>query len=207
MNRIHKNVRLGKNVKVEEFAIIGRPPMGRKDGELETVIGDDSLIRSGTVIYAGTVTGKGFATGHGALVRENNRIGNDVSIGSHAVVERDSLISDGVRIHTGAFIPEHTTLKAGSWIGPCCTLVNAPHPLCPKAKECMKGPTVEENAKIGAASVVMPSVKIGKGALVGAGSVVIDDVKAGSVVAGNPAKRIKDVCDLRCKFGLVEKPY
>jgi acetyltransferase-like isoleucine patch superfamily enzyme len=71
----------------------------------------------------------------------------------------------------------------------------------------MKGATVKGGAKIGANSTILPGVTIGEGALVGAGSVVVSDVPEGAVAAGNPAKVIKWIDDLKCPYGLVEKPY
>ena len=62
-------------------------------------------------------------------------------------------------------------------------------------------------ARIGANSTILPGVEIGEGALVGAGSVVVHDVPAGAVVAGNPARVIKQVADLTCPPGWFERPY
>lgn len=45
---------------------------------------------------------------------------------------------------------------------------------------------------IGGGSIIMPGVTIGDSALVGAGSVVFDDVPANSIVAGNPARIIRE---------------
>lgn len=44
---------------------------------------------------------------------------------------------------------------------------------------------------IGAHSILMPGVTIGDGSIVGAGSVVTHDVPPGSIVAGNPARVVK----------------
>ena len=49
----------------------------------------------------------------------------------------------------------------------------------------------EDNAFIGGLSIILPGIKVGKSALVGAGSVVTKDVEPFSIVAGNPAKKIK----------------
>ncbi len=194
--KILKNVVLGENVTVEDFVIIGAPPMGKKEGELRTEIGDNAVIRSHTVIYAGNVIGSDFQTGNHASVREENVIGNHVSVGTKSVIEFKVKIGDHVRIHSQVFIPEYCELQEGCWIGPNVVLTNAPYPKSLRAKEFLKGVVVERNAKIGANSTLLPGVRIGMNALVGAGSVVSRDVPPGKVVVGNPAKVIKDVCSL-----------
>ena len=50
---------------------------------------------------------------------------------------------------------------------------------------------VEDDVLIGANSVILEGVKVGKGAVVAAGSVVTKDVPEGVVVAGSPARIIK----------------
>jgi acetyltransferase-like isoleucine patch superfamily enzyme len=205
--RIYKNVRMPKDIVIEDFVVIGHPPRGRKDGEFPTVIGEGAVIRSGTVIYAGNRIGKNFQTGHNVTIRESNQIGDDVSIGSLSCLEHKVKIGDGVRIHSQAFIPEYSVLKDGCWIGPNVVFTNAYHPQCPKVKKCLKGPVIEEGAKIGANSTLLPGVVIGKRSLVGAGSVVVGDVGASSVVAGNPARFIKKIGQLKCKSRLTKRPY
>lgn len=54
-----------------------------------------------------------------------------------------------------------------------------------------RSPIIGNNVTIYANSVVVGGITIGDNAIIGAGSVVINDVEADSVVAGNPAKRIK----------------
>lgn len=193
---IHAGVKLGKNVVVEDYCIIGVPPRGAKDGELETIIGDDSVIRSHTVIYAGNKIGNKFQTGNKANIRELNEIGNNVSIGTLSVVEHHVIIEDNARIHTQVFIPEYSVLKKDSWVGPNVVFTNAPYPKSKNVKDELVGPTLHENAIVGANSTLLPGVQIGKDAMVGAGSVVTKDVAPGDVVAGNPAKFIKKKSEL-----------
>jgi acetyltransferase-like isoleucine patch superfamily enzyme len=78
---------------------------------------------------------------------------------------------------------------------------------CPKYKECKRGAIVEDFARIGANSTILPGVRIGRNSLVGAGSVVTKDVPANSIVIGNPAKVVKEIDDLKCFPGFFEKPY
>ncbi len=189
--KIYPNVKLGKDMTIEEYCIIGAP---LANGEQpETVIGDYAHIRSFTVIYAGNMIGAHFQTGNKANIREFNRIGDNVSIGTLSVVEHHVVIEDEVRIHTQAFIPEYSTLKRKAWIGPNVVLTNAKFPQSPNVKNELSGPVVEESARIGANSTLLPGVTIGKHALVGAGSVVTKDVPEGVIVAGNPAQVMRTI--------------
>jgi acetyltransferase-like isoleucine patch superfamily enzyme len=191
---IYPGVSLGKNAVIEEFCIIGRPI--NHEPKLITVLGDDCMIRSHTVIYAGNLIGNHFQTGHKVNIRESNRIGNKVSIGTLSVVEHHIEIQDGVRIHSQAFIPEYTILEQDAWIGPQVVLTNARYPLSPNAKAELAGPVIRRKAKIGANSTILPGIEIGENSLVGAGSVVTKPVSPNQVVAGNPASFIKPVSEL-----------
>ncbi|WP_075171474.1 acyltransferase [Neptunomonas phycophila] len=50
---------------------------------------------------------------------------------------------------------------------------------------------IEDYVWLGARSIILPGVRVGKGAVVGAGSVVARDVEPYSIVVGNPAKKVK----------------
>jgi acetyltransferase-like isoleucine patch superfamily enzyme len=184
---VHPGVELGDNCVVEDFCVIGCPPRGRGPGELATRIGSNAVIRSFSVIYAGNTIGDDFQCGNKANIREENRIGNRVSIGTLSVVEHHVVLEDGVRIHTQAFVPEYSTLKRGCWIGPHAVLTNAKFPNRPDTKDNLQGPVIGANAVLGANCTVLPGVQIGENALVGAGSVVTKNVAPGAVVKGNPA--------------------
>ncbi len=202
---IYKNVEVGKNATIGENVLIGVPPRNKKEGELKTIIGDNAIIRSHTVIYAGNIIGNNFQTGHHANIRESNVIGNNVSIGTLSVVEHHVKIEDNVRIHTQAFIPEFSILKNKCWIGPNVVLTNALFPTSNLVKETLKGPIINENARIGANSTILPGIVIGKNSLVGAGAVVTKDIDENVIVVGNPAKVIKKINDLKYNNG--EKVY
>jgi acetyltransferase-like isoleucine patch superfamily enzyme len=193
---IHRNVRLGADADIGEYVIVGVPPRGSAPGELETIIGPRALIRSHSVIYAGNRIGANFQTGHGVMVRELNEIGDDVSVGAHSIIEHHTRIGNGVRIHSNAFVPEHSVLDELAWIGPGVVLTNSRYPASPAAKASLQGPRVMTGARIGANATVLPGVVVGRQALVGAGAVVVRDVPDGKVVAGNPARIINDVTRL-----------
>lgn len=194
--KVYPHVQLGQNVSIGDYVIIGLPVSGKTDAVLETIIGDNAVIRSHTVIYAGNKIGSHFASGHHVLIREANEIGDDVSIGSGSVIEHHVVLKNGVRIHSQAFIPEFSILEEGAWIGPNVVITNADYPRSPRAKENLRGVHLMKNAKVGANSTLLPGVVLFENCLVGAGSVVTKDVPAGKVVVGNPARIINDVANL-----------
>ena len=57
----------------------------------------------------------------------------------------------------------------------------------------MKPVLIGENAWLGANSTILPGVTVGRNAVVAAGAVVTKDVPANTVVAGVPAKIIKEI--------------
>ena len=205
----HARVKIGPNAKVGKFVVLGHASSKtRRLGPL--IIGRNAVVRSHTVIYLGTIIGDNFQTGHSALIREKNVIGDDVSVGSLTEIGRENRIGSGVRIHSRCFIPEFVEIQDRAWLGPAVTVLNVPHPPCPSWEECASGENrvvIGRNAKIGGGAVIGPWVKVGEGALVGAGSVVIRDVPHGTVVAGNPARKINTVANLECGLGLYKVPY
>lgn len=69
------------------------------------------MIRSHTVIYAGNMIGNNSHTGHSVVIREENEIPDNVSIGTHSVIEHNVKIANEVRIHSQAFIPEYSVQR------------------------------------------------------------------------------------------------
>ncbi len=202
------NVELGSGTVVGEYVVLGRAPRGKKDGELRLTIGPDSIIRPFTTIYAGTTIGARLQTGQGASIREDNVLGDDVSVGTHASLEFGNRVGSRVRIHTGCFL-ELVTLEDEVFVGPHVVFTDDPHPQCPAYLQCVKGATVRRGARLGANSTILPGVEIGEGALIGAGSVVRERrIAPRTVWAGNPAVLLKDdITDLACFVGIYPHAY
>ena len=199
---IHPNVQLGNGCTVEDYVVLGAPVRGT-DPFPPTIIGENCIIRSHTVIYAGNRIGDNFQTGNKTNIREFNEIGDDVSIGTLSVVEHHVKIGNGSRIHSQVFIPEYSVLKERAWLGPNVVLTNARYPMTRHTKNDLNGPVIEEGGKVGANSTVLPGVVIGKGSLVGAGSLVSKNTEALGIYFGAPAVRHGWICT--CGVRLVAK--
>jgi maltose O-acetyltransferase len=81
--------------------------------------------------------------------------------------------------------------------GPAVQIYTAHHPLDAASRreglESASPVSVGDNVWVGGAAVICPGVAIGDDAVIGAGSVVTRDVPAGAVVAGNPARVLREV--------------
>lgn len=194
--KIYPNVEVGENVTIEDYCVIGKPPKGKEPGELKTIIGDNVTIRSNTVIYAGNQIGNNFQTGHHVMLREKNKIGDNVSIGTGSCIEHNIVIENGVRLHSQVFIPEYSELKEGCWVGPNVVVTNAKYPKSSNVKENLDGAIIKQNAKIGANATLLPNIVIGENALVGSGTVVVNDVESNKVVVGNPGEVINNISNI-----------
>ncbi len=51
---------------------------------------------------------------------------------------------------------------------------------------------IGDDVWIGANCIILKGVTIGEGSVIGAGSIVLNDVEPYSIVAGNPARKVKD---------------
>ena len=199
-------VKLGQGAKLDQDIKLGYLS-GRKIEHFPTVIGNNAVIRSGTIIYDSTTIGDNLETGHYVIIREENKIGNHCSIWNHSVIDYGCIIGNNVKIHNHVYIPQFTTIEDDVFIAPGVTIANDPHPGCPKFRECMRGPTIKKGAKIGAGAVILPWIEIGENALIGAGSVVTKDVSPGAVIYGNPAVKKGVIKELTCPINLIEGPY
>lgn len=87
------------------------------------------------------------------------------------------------------------TLEDGVFIGPGVKIATEGHPEEPERRHSLITATVVicHNAWIGARAIILPGVTVGENAIVAAGTVVKKDVAANTIVAGVPAKYIRDI--------------
>lgn len=196
---IYENVKLGADCFVGAQCILGERLSGfRTDPNYnnpDTVIGEKSTIRSGTIIYASCRFGRGFQTGHRACIRENSVFGESCSFGTMSQSDGYINVGDNCRFHNNVFIATYTTTEDNVHFYPMSCTVDSLHPPCQKGRE---GPYLESGVIVGAKVLILPRVRVGKGAVIASASVVTHNVEPGIVMAGVPAKAVKAKADVRC---------
>lgn len=123
----------------------------------------------------------------GAIIRDQVEIGNNAVIMMGASINIGSVIGEGTMIDMNVVLGGRATVGRNCHIGAGTVLAGVVEP--PSAKPVI----VEDDVVIGANCVVLEGVTVGKGAVVAAGAVVIDDVAPYTVVAGTPARVIKQI--------------
>ncbi|MEW5839579.1 MAG: UDP-3-O-(3-hydroxymyristoyl)glucosamine N-acyltransferase [Thermoproteota archaeon] len=169
---IGEGCRIGKNVVIE-----GRVSLQNCD------IGDDCVIQSGVAIGSDGFAYERHPDGNLERFPHFARvvIGNRVEICSNVSIARgsltDTVIGDGTKLDALVHIAHNVR------IGRLCQLA---------AGTIIGGSTqVGDSCWTGLNSTLKNGIKVGSGVLVGAGACVIADVPDGDIVAGVPAKSIK----------------
>ncbi len=127
----------------------------------------------------------------GAIIRDGAKIGKDSIILMGAVVNIGAEIGERTMIDMNAVIGARAIIGRDCHIGAGSVIAGVLEP--PSAEPVI----IEDNVIVGANAVILEGVKVGKGSIVGAGAVVVDNVPEGKVVAGVPAKIIKDAKDVK----------
>lgn len=87
------------------------------------------------------------------------------------------------------------TIEDGVFIGPGAKIITEGHPEQPEMRHTLQVEPVmiRRNAWIGAGAIILPGVTVGENAIVAAGAVVTKDVPDNAVVAGVPAKMLRNI--------------
>ena len=149
------------------------------DVELVVAIGDNSKRLALTREFVAGGAHLATVVHPSAVVSASAEIGAGTVVFARAVVNPGCVIGVACIVNTGALVDHDVRLAEGVHVCPGVALAG--------------NVTIGAGAWIGIGSCVMQGVKIGERATVGAGSVVIRDVAPAITVAGNPARKIRDV--------------
>lgn len=123
----------------------------------------------------------------GAIIREHVEIGKNAIVMMGAVVNIGAVIGEGTMIDMNAVIGGRGTIGKNCHIGAGAVIAGVIEP--PSATPVI----IEDDVVIGANAVILEGVRVGKGSVVAAGAVVTKDVPPNVVVAGTPARIIKEI--------------
>jgi len=126
----------------------------------------------------------------GAIVREGARLGDHCVIMMGAVINIAAEVGERTMIDMNAVLGARAIVGKDCHIGAGAVLAGVLEP--PSAKPVRIG----DGVLVGANAVVLEGLRVGKGSVVAAGAVVVKDVPPGVVVAGVPARIIKNVGDI-----------
>src|SRR5215831_12225522 len=158
-------------------------------------LGQGSYLDEGVYIHAcpsGVEIGAGTLVMHGAVLHVYNfrdlphagiRIGRESLISEYTVVRGQGGVTIGDRVYTS----------------PMTQIVAVNHVFDDRDRPFVEqgitaeGIVIEDDVWLGAGAVVTDGVHIGRGAVVAAGAVVTADVPAHTVVAGVPARVVRQV--------------
>jgi acetyltransferase-like isoleucine patch superfamily enzyme len=145
-------------------------------------VGRDSIIKGELFTFG---HGGAIIIGASCYVGENARIWSAVEV----LIGERVLISHGVNIHDNNSHPIGAEMRQQHF----SMIVKEGFTSSASLGIEASSVTIKDDAWIGFNSIVLKGVTIGEGAIIGAGSVVTKDVAPWTIVAGNPARLIKEI--------------
>lgn len=198
---IHEGSIIGNNVRVDDNTVIGKSPMRAvnsifKDDKEYTpcMIEDECLVGAGAIIYCGCKIGEKTLIADLATIREDVTIENKTIIGKGATIENFCKVGSNCKIQTNVYLTAYSEVEDNVFIAPCVVTSNDNYAARSKERfNKFKGITIKKGGRLGAGVVVLPGKTINEDGFAAAGSVVTKDVEKAIIVAGNPARKFREV--------------
>jgi acetyltransferase-like isoleucine patch superfamily enzyme len=150
-----------------------------------------------TAIVESEAIGEGTKIWHFAHVRRNSKIGRDCNIGKSVYIDIGAVVGDNVKIQNFVSVYKGVVIEDDVFVGPSVTFTND---LYPRAfiwdEEHVSATRICRGASIGANATIVCGITVGEYAMIGAGSVVAENVPAYALILGNPGRQRGWVC--RC---------
>ena len=127
-------------------------------------------------------------------------IGDETRIGTFVEIQKGARVGRRCKISSHTFICEGVTIEDEVFIGHGVKFINDRYPRATRADGTpqteddwtLQPTVVRRGASIGTGATILGGLEIGVRSIVGAGAVVTRNVPAGSIVAGNPARIIRN---------------
>ncbi len=200
---IYPRVTIGDSCTIFDGAVIGRPPKAAgtttrhvNSEPLPLSIGAGSIIGANAVLYTGITIGANVLIGDLASIREGCQIADQAVVGRGVLVMYDTTIGERTRIIDGAIITGNMLIESDVFIGPGVNSVNDNDVYLKRfglESFEVRGPTIRRFALIGTGANLAAGVEIGMGAIVAPSAMVTRDVAPWTVVAGVPAKPMREI--------------
>lgn len=127
------------------------------------------------------------------VVLANAVIGDGCNINAQCFIENDVIVGDNVTIKCGVYLWDGIRIGNDVFIGPNVTFTNDKYPRSKQYISEFLETVVEDGASIGAGSVILCGLTIGKNAMIGAGSVVTKSIPPNQLWVGNPARFVREI--------------
>jgi UDP-2-acetamido-3-amino-2,3-dideoxy-glucuronate N-acetyltransferase len=119
-------------------------------------------------------------------------IGNNCNICAHCFIENEVQIGDNVTIKSGVYLWDGIEIKNNVQIGPNVTFTNDKYPRAKQSFD-LQRVIIDEFASIGAGSIILGGITIGRNSMIGAGSLVTTNIPENELWYGSPAKFVRKI--------------
>ena len=160
-------------------------------------------------IHADTKIGNGTQIWNLVQLRVGCEIGENCNLGKGVYIDCGVKIGNNVKIQNGVSVYQGITIEDDVFVGPHVVFSNDKYPRSFN-KEWKIVPTlIKKGASLGAGSIILCGLTIGKYSMIGLGCVVIKDAPNYGLVVGNPGKLVAFVCECakRLETQEIQKEY